>query len=169
VLPFAIFNLIAAHLPIKPKSPTPGWQNSRWALRRLSNFHSEFVYAKITKLIKIGTRMIQRLRHQLGLAVPAKKLKRRGQGHSQGVPKTKHNGHIWAWDFVHDTTMRGGKLTMPNVIDEYTSECLCIYVDRRMNARKVKGVLSDLVDVCGAPEHIRRDYEPEFIEKDLRK
>ena len=58
---------------------------------------------------------------------------------------------------------------MLNVIDEYTRECLCIHVDRRINAQKVKRILSDLVDVYGAPEHIRSDNGSEFIEKDLRK
>gem|GEM_PF-3727514 len=25
--------------------------------------------------------------------------------------------HVWTWDFVHDNTMRGGKLRVLNVID----------------------------------------------------
>jgi putative transposase len=52
---------------------------------------------------------------------------------------------------------------MADVIDEYTRECPCINADRRMNARKVKGILSDLVDVYGAPEHIRSDNGSEFM------
>ena len=46
--------------------------------------------------------------------------------------------------------------------------CLCIHVDRRINARKVRRVLSELIDRHGAPEHIRSDNGSEFIEKDLR-
>ena len=169
------FELHRSTFAYQAKEPDAWLAKLKAALRRLSNLHSEFGYAKITRLLKkegwkVGTRMIQRLRHQLGLAVPAKKLKRRRQGHSTGVPtRAKHKGHVWTWDFVHDTTMRGGKLRMLNVIDEYTRECLCVHVDRRMNARKVKGILSELVDVYGAPEHIRSDNGSEFIEKDLRK
>ena len=48
------------------------------ALRRKSNEHSELGYAKITRLLKqegwqVATRNVQRLRRDLGLAVPAKK------------------------------------------------------------------------------------------------
>lgn len=32
----------------------------------------------------------------------------------------------------------GGKLSMLNIIDEYTLEYLCIHVDRQINAGKVK-------------------------------
>jgi len=58
---------------------------------------------------------------------------------------------------------------MLNVIYEYTRECLCIHLNRRMNAHNVEGSLSDLADVHGAPEHIRSDNGLEFIEEDLRK
>jgi len=144
------------------------------ALRRKSNEHPELGYAKITRLLKqegwqVGARNVQRLRRELGLAVPAKKPKRRRQGVSTGLPtKGKHRGHVWTWDFVHDTTKRGGKLRMLNIIDEYTRECLCIHVDRQINARKVKQIFSKLIEVHGAPEHIRSDNGSEFIERGLR-
>jgi putative transposase len=57
---------------------------------------------------------------------------------------------------------------MLNIIDEYTQECLCIHVDRQINARKVKKIFSKLIDEHGAPEHIRSDNGSEFIEKGLR-
>jgi len=144
------------------------------ALRRKSNEHPELGYAKITRLLKqegwqVGARNVQRLRRELGLAVPAKKPKRRRQGVSTGLPtKGKHRGHVWTWDFVHDTTKRGGKLRMLNIIDEYTRECLCIHVDRQINARKVKKIFSKLIDEHGAPKHIRSDNGSEFIERSLR-
>ena len=144
------------------------------ALRRKSNEHPELGYAKITRLLKqegwqVGARNVQRLRRELGLAVPVKKPKRRRQGVSTGLPtRGKHRGHVWTWDFVHDTTRRGGKLRMLNIIDEYSRECLCIHVDRQINARKVKKIFSKLIEVHGAPEHIRSDNGSEFIERGLR-
>ena len=39
---------------------------------------------------------------------------------------------------------------MLNIIDEYTRECLCIHVDRQINARKVKKIFSKLIDEHGA-------------------
>ena len=85
--------------------------------------------------------------------------------------KATHRAHVWTWDFVHDTTLRGGcggKLRMLSVLDEHTREFLCIHVDRRINARKVHQIISNLIDVHGAPEHIRSDNGSEFIERDLR-
>ncbi|MDB4703304.1 hypothetical protein OAF52_01755 [bacterium] len=44
----------------------------------------------------MGARNVQRLRRELGLAVPAKKDKRRRQGESTGLPaKGKYRGHVW--------------------------------------------------------------------------
>ena len=67
-----------------------------------------------------------------------------------------------------DTTVRGCTLRMLNVMDEYTRECLCIHVERRINARKVRQVMARLIEEHGAPEHIRSDNGSEFIERGLR-
>ena len=40
--------------------------------------------------------------------------------------------------------------------------------DQRINAREVRRIISELIDVHGAPEHIRSDNGSEFIEGDLR-
>ena len=58
---------------------------------------------------------------------------------------------------------------MLNVIDEYTRECLCIHVDRRINARKVRRIMFSLIERHGAPDHIRSDNGSEFIESGLRR
>ena len=134
----------------------------------------EWGYAKITRLLqaegwKVGARLVQRLRRELGLAVPPRKPRKRRRGESTGLPtRAKHRNHVWTWDFVHGTTKRGGNFRMLNVIDEHTRECLCIHVDRRINAKKVRQVMARLIKEYGAPEHIRSDNGSEFIERNLR-
>jgi len=168
------FQLHRSTFRYQAKQPDAWLAKLKSALRRLSNAHPELGYPKITRLLKkegwrVGCRLIQRLRRELGLAVPARKPKRRRRGASTGLPiKATHCGHVWTWDFVHDTTVRGGKLRMLNIIDEYTRECLCIYVARRINASKVRQIMADLIDLYGAPEHIRSDNGSEFIEGKLR-
>lgn len=168
------FGLHRSTLRYVAKQPNAWLAKLKSALCRLSRAHPELGYPKITRLLQkeswdVGCRRIQRLRRELGLAVPAKKPKRIRRGQSTGLPtQATHRGHVWTWDFVHDTTVRGGKLRMLNVMDEYTRECLCIYVARRINAKKVREVLSDLIDVHGAPDHIRSDNGSEFIEGKLR-
>ena len=131
-------------------------------------------YPKITRLLKkegwnVGARKVQRLRRELGLMVPPKKPRKRRQGVSTGLPTAAaHRNHVWSWDFIHDVTMRGGKLRMLTVLDEYTRQCRCIHVDRRINAEKVRQVMARLIDEYGTPEYIRSDNGSEFIEYHLR-
>jgi putative transposase len=119
--------------------------------------------------LKIALKRMSRLHPELGLAVPTKKPRRRRQGISTGLPtKATHPNHVWTWDFVHDTTMRGGKLRMLTVLDEYTRESRCIHVDRKINAEKVQRVMARLIEEFGVPQYIRSDNGSEFIEKNLR-
>ena len=161
-------------LRYRARQPDAWLAKLKAALRRLSRAYPAWGYAKITRLLKregwrVGRRLVQRLRRELGLAVPTKKRKRQRRGVSTGLPtKAMHRGHVWTWDFVHDTMVRGGKLRMLNVIDEYTRECHCIYVARRIDAGKVRQVLSDLIGQHGAPEYLRSDNGPEFIERKLQ-
>ena len=140
----------------------------------MSRLHPELGYPKIANLLKgegwkVGARLVQRIRKELGLRCPTKKQRRRRRGPSTGLPtKATHRGHVWTWDFVHDTTMRGGTLKMLNIIDEFTRECLCIHVDRRINAHGVKRIIAQTIRQHGAPQFIRSDNGSEFIEKDLR-
>jgi hypothetical protein len=57
---------------------------------------------------------------------------------------------------------------MPNLIDEYTRECLAIRPRRRPNSRNVIETLADAIVQHGFPEHIRSDNGPELVAKDLR-
>ncbi|MEO0797502.1 MAG: IS3 family transposase [Verrucomicrobiota bacterium] len=169
------FGLHRSTFAYEAKAPSPWLARLKAALRRCSRLHPELGYPKITELLKndgwdVGRRLIQRLRRELGLAVPTKKPRQRRRGESTGLPtKATHRGHVWTWDFVHDTTVRGGKLRMLNVIDEHTRECLCIHLDRRINAAKVQRILARLIAEHGAPKFIRSDNGSEFIEKNLRR
>ena len=51
---------------------------------------------------------------------------------------------------------------MLTVIDEYTWECLAIYVQRKLKHDDVLAVLTDLFTRHGPPEHIRSDNGSEF-------
>ena len=138
------FGLNRSTFGYEAKQPDAWMAKLKAALRRMSREHPELGYMKIARLLKkagwrVGSRFIQRLRQQLGLMVPVKKPKRRRCGISTGLPtKATHPNHVWTWDFVHDTTMRGGTLRMLTVLYEYTRQSRCIHVDRKINARKVR-------------------------------
>ncbi|HSH09543.1 MAG TPA: IS3 family transposase [Oceanipulchritudo sp.] len=168
------FGLHRSTFQYKAKEPDAWLAKLKAALRRLSRQYPEMGYPKITRLLKaegwqVGARRIQHLRRELGLMVPPKKPRKRRQGASTGLPTTAtHRNHVWTWDFVHDVTIRGGKLRMLTVLDEFTRECRCIHIDRKINAGKVRQVMARLIEENGAPEHIRSDNGSEFIESHLR-
>jgi len=73
------------------------------------------------------------------------------------------------YDFVEDRTHNGRKFRMPgdkrlrvcaDVIDEFTRECLCIRIDRKLRSTDVIDVLSDLFTLRGVPGHVRSDNGP---------
>lgn len=145
------------------------------AVRRLSRQYARWGYPKITKLLKdegwnvVGKRLVQRLRRELGLAIPLRKPRRRRRGVSTGLPtKAEQPGHVWTWDFIHDKTVRGGSLKILTVLDEYTRECPVIHVDRHINAQTVRGIMQKVIDRNGPPQYIRSDNGSEFIESELR-
>jgi transposase InsO family protein len=65
-------------------------------------------------------------------------------------------------------TSYGNPLRMLNIIDEYTRECLCIKVARKITAQEVLEVLLDLIVEKGLPDHIRSDNGQEFTAKAVR-
>jgi putative transposase len=129
---------------------------------------------KITRLLKndgwsVGKRQVQRIRRELGLRLPCRKPRQRRCGVSTGLPtKATHRGHVWCWDFIHDRTVRGGRLKMLTVVDEYTRECHLIHVARNIRAVDVLSQLFRLIGQHGMPEFIRSDNGSEFIETSLR-
>lgn len=66
---------------------------------------------------------------------------------------------------MEDRTNNGRKYRLLNIIDEYTRECLCIHVGRRMTAEDVQEVLTELFCIQGIPEYIRSDNGSEFTAK----
>ena len=77
--------------------------------------------------------------------------------------------HVWSYDFVSTFTLDGRTVRMLNLINEYTRECLAIYVSRRINSNQVIEVLAAAMIEHGIPEYIRSDNGPEFVAIELRK
>lgn len=138
--------------------------------------HPRFGYRRIAKLLqreghRIGFDRAYRLWRREGLKVPQKPKKKRRLGDSdQGCirHRVEKRNHVWAWDFVFDSTSSGSSLKWLAIIDEYTRECLALKVSRRIRHEDVIDVLRGLFIAHGIPEHIRSDNGPEFIAAGLR-
>ena len=69
---------------------------------------------------------------------------------------------------MHDRTHDGRPLKLLTMVDEFTRECLCIDVARRLRSEDVLYRLGRLMVEHGMPEYVRSDNGPEFIATALR-
>jgi len=67
-----------------------------------------------------------------------------------------------------DRTSDGRPIRILAVIDEYTRECLSMYVSRRIRSEDVLERLYELFLTRGVPEHIRSDNGAEFTARAVR-
>ena len=153
-----------------------GEERLRGALRQLSGERPRAGYRMVAQCLRnsgweVSDKRVQRLWREEGLRVPRRQRKRRRLGTSeQGSQRLRAQraNQVWSYDFVQDRTRNGRRLKMLCVVDEYTRECLEIWVARRITAMDVVGVMERLIAERGAPEHLRSDNGPEFIARALR-
>lgn len=127
-----------------------GYRRIWWELRQLGWF--------------VNYKRVYRLWRMEGLCLPRKRPRRRRRGPVGAVVQcATHANHVWTYDFLKDSTERGGGVRILTVVDEYTRECLAIEVARSIKARTVVEVLKWLALTRGTPEYIRSDNGPEFI------
>jgi putative transposase len=146
------------------------------AIVALARRFGRYGYRRITDLLEmagwqVNAKRVQRIWRQEGLKVPSRQPKRGRLWLADGSCirlRPEHRNHVWAYDFVSETTHDGRKLRLLTVIDEYTRECLAIRVARRMTSHDVLYALSELFLEYGIPEHIRSDNGPEFVAKAVR-
>jgi transposase InsO family protein len=146
------------------------------AIVTLAARFGRYGYRRITDLLQmagweVNAKRVQRIWRQEGLKVPSRQPKRGRLWLADGSCirlRPEHRNHVWAYDFVSETTSDGRKLRLLTVIDEYTRECLAIRVQRRMTSHDVLYILSELFLEHGIPEHIRSDNGPEFVATAVR-
>ena len=138
------------------------------AIVALARRFGRYGYRRITDLLQmagweVNAKRVQRIWRAAGLKVPAKQPKRGRLWLADGSSirlRPEHQNHVWAYDFVSETTHDGRKLRLLTVIDEYTRECLAIHVARHISSHDMLYKLSELFLEHGIPEHIRRTTDP---------
>ena len=145
------------------------------AIVELSLEHPELGSDKVGRLVRnrglrVSSERVREVRREECLQVPPPKKKQSRRGVSTGRHPTKaqYRGHVWTWDFIHDSTVKGGSLRILSVVDEDTRETHALYPARNIGSGKVLKVMSELIARHGAPDHIRSDNGPEFVAKSLQ-
>ena len=159
----------------------PTQRNDEDALTRaiiaLASQYGRYGYRRITIKLQesgwqVGKDRVERIWRREGLKVPQKQKPRGRLWLNDGSCvrlRPEYRNHVWSYDFVSAFTHDGRVVRMLNLIDEYTRECLAIYVSRRINSNQVIEVLAAAMIEHGIPEYIRSDNGPEFVAIELRK
>jgi transposase InsO family protein len=114
---------------------------------------------------------VERIWRQEGLKVPQKQPKRGRLWLNDGSCirlRPMKKDHVWSYDLVIDRTSDGRPLRILVIIDEFTRECLSMYVSRRITSPDVLDQLYGLFLSRGTPEHIRSDNGVEFTANAVR-
>jgi transposase InsO family protein len=142
----------------------------------LATEYGRYGYRRVTAMLRqegwrVNHKRIKRLWRREGLKVPSKQPKRSrlwlGDGSCVRL-RPAFTGHVWSYDFVAARTRDGRAFRLLVVIDEYSRECLAIYIARRITADDVLGVLAQLFVERGAPWYLRSDNGPEFTATAVR-
>jgi len=132
-------------------------------------------YRKVTGLLNndgwhVGKDRVYTIWREEGLQVPQKQPKRARLWFNDGSCirlRPEYPNHVWSYDFVAERTHDGRAVKILNIIDEFTRECICCHVARRITSREIIFILADLFIKRGCPTHIRSDNGSEFIAKKL--
>jgi transposase InsO family protein len=150
------------------------------AIRRLARKHPRYGYRRVHALLlrdgwQVNLKCVHRLWKELGLRRPIRRRKARKRGPKPGPSANScvnqpagFKNDVWTYDFIADRTSDGGTLQWLTLVDEYTRECLALYVARTVNGADVRRVLARVVGRRGAPTWIRSDNGSEFIGEALR-
>jgi transposase InsO family protein len=167
--------VLGQHRSVQRRAPTPSDNEAALTadITELARQYGRYGYRRITALLRsqgwfCNHKRVERIWRREGLKVPARQPKRGRLWLADGSCvrlRPERANHVWAYDFVEDRTRDGRKLRMLNVVDEFSRECLCIRVGRRLKAADVIDVLADLFIARGIPGHIRSDNGPEFVAK----
>ncbi len=145
------------------------------AIRRLARQHLRYGYKRIhARLVhqgwKVNRKRVRRLWNALGLRRPARRPKPKkggllpgSSGNSCVNQPARFKNDVWTYDFIADRTADGRSLKWLSLVDEYTRECLALFVAESVGGSEVRRVLARVIGQRGTPTRIRSDNGSEFI------
>jgi putative transposase len=138
------------------------------SMRKLAQQYPRYGYRRIRVFLErqghvMSPDRAHRLWKKAGLQVPKKRPRRRVAASRPRPQSPTGPNQVWAYDFVFDACANGQKLKCLTVVDEWTRECLAIEVAGSIRSKHVIEVLTRLISLRGAPQHLRSDNGPEFV------
>jgi len=105
--------------------------------------YGRYGYRRIMALLRekgwqINHKRMLRLWRRERLKVPARQPKRKRLWFNDGSCfrlRPEYKNHVWSYDFVMSRSHNGRLMKMLTIIDDYTSECLAIVVERLLTQK----------------------------------
>lgn len=138
-------------------------------VRQLAQQHPNYGYRRITAILrregsKVNYKRVQRIWQQEGLQLPRRKSRKRRCGPlGEVVHKAEYRNQVWSYDFLEEHTVRGKRIRILAVMDEFTRECLAFLAERSITSDKVVDLLDWLFQIYGTPQYLRSDNGPELV------
>lgn len=155
---FGVSRRVTGYTPVQPVKDRALEQT----LRETAGRYPRFGYRRIAVMSDESVHRVWRLWHELKLALPKRRPRRRRNAMDVRLPNATMPNSVWSYDFVEDRTASGSKLRLLTVLDEHTRECLAIEVARYQRSQDVILTLSRLMRLYGKPQFIRSDNGSEF-------
>ena len=153
------------------KSQTP----LRFRIKELAAARLRYGYRRIYILLrqegwKVNHKRVYRLYCEEGLHLRLKRPKRRiSAAHRANRPEATRINESWSMDFVSDNLFNGRRIRSLTVVDNFSRECLGIWVDQSIRGEDVVKFIKRISCNRGVPERVFLDNGPEFIGKALDK
>jgi len=147
----------------------------RMRIRELAETRICYGYKRITVLLRregwqVNHKRVYRLYCEEGLHLRSKRPKRRKMAaHRANRPEAKRLNESWSMDFVSDGLFDGRRFRSLTVVDNFSRECLGIWVDQSIKGEDVVRFMKRVSWQRGIPERVFLDNGPEFIGKALDK
>ncbi len=133
-------------------------------IHRVARANPRYGYRRVA--VKSGLRFGQTWRlwkqHDFRLGPQRRRPKRQPSTGSNRPCQAEHPKHVWTYDILHDRLADGHPFKTLSVLDEFTRECVAIWVAHSIRAEEVIEVLSKVFRHRGAPEFLRSDNGSEF-------
>ena len=119
----------------------------------------------------VNHKRVHRIFCEEGLNLRHKRPRRRvAAAHRLKRPEVSSIDKCWSMDFVADNLFNGRRIRALTVVDNFSRECLAIYVDQGIKGKNVVQVMERLRLFVGrCPERIQVDNGSEFISKEFDK
>jgi putative transposase len=145
----------------------------REEMRALAAHHPRYGRRRIWALLRragtgVNHKRVQRLWQGAQLQVP-RRTRRRRRPSGQSLPQQAISlRQVWTYDFLYDRCSNGTPLKILTVLDEFSRECLTMYVATSIPASCVVRLLAALFAQRGTPRFLRSDNGTEFMATAVR-